>query len=244
MEKLQQDRHRMGREAFLKGEKDLRDRIERTKQQSEKLLNDKVQRTMEALNKKNEMAQKELARAEDARAHRRMIKGIKLEAWERNKEREEAAEAYRLKKIQDDLDIKEAKAKAIKDGYAAFKALKDTLSETVTKSKDEIKYEVFRLNHKNALDADRLEQVVVSNATHHLFPRLHTKFDTVPVSDSPGGYRASSAGRRRRSPSPQHGLRRSASPGHFALHEFVEERIPEEITKARVRIYFVLTCYS
>jgi hypothetical protein len=224
----------MSREAFVKGEKDLRDRIERTKQQSEKLLNDKVQRTIEVLDKKSEIARKELERAADARSHRKMIKGIKLEAWERNKEREDAAEAYRLKKIKDDLDIKEAKAKAIKDGYVAFRALKDSLAETVAKSKNEIKSEVFRLIHKNSLDADKLEEVVVTNATQNLFPRLHTKFDTVPATD---GRRASSAGSRRRSPSPKHGLRRSVSPGHFPLHEFVEERLPEEMAKARVRYY-------
>jgi hypothetical protein len=225
----------MSREAFIKGEKDLRDRIERTKQQSEKLLNDKVQRTMDALEKKSQIAQKELDRAAEARAHRKMIKVIKLEAWERNKEREDAAEAYRLKKIQDDLDIKEAKAKAIKDGYTAFKTLKDSLAETVAKSKDEIKSEVFRLIHKNSLDADKLEEVVINNATQHLFPRLHIKFDTAVAIDSPGARRASSAGSRRRSPSPKHGLRRSVSPGHFVLNEFVEERLPEEMAKARVR---------
>lgn len=247
-------------------EQRLQDKINQIKGKGDIIVDEKVRRTMDQLKKKHDAADKELTRAAQERIRRQSIKYIKQEAHEKNRERVMKAEAYRMKKIEEDLAIKAAKTQAIKDGSRAFEAFRETLTEAVAKSRSEIKRDVFRLHHEEQLSTDRLVEVVIENTTRKLFPRLHATFrpatagaaaGAAPSSSPSGGRGRSAAAASPSSPSRSPGGRRSPSPSaaaheaggaaadpprsplahaHFTLHEFIEDRLPREMMDTKERI--------
>lgn len=222
-------------------DKQLQDKINQIKGQSDKIVEAKVQKTLETLQKREATANKELKNNKGELERRKLIKSIKQDAFEKCKNRVRTAEEYRLKRIKDDLAIKDAKAKAIKDGMLAFQALRETLTETVAKTRGELKREAFKLSHKDALTPETLMDVVVENTSNRLFPRLHTTFRPATTASNDRAQTRDSDRPRARSGSPvkpdslyEDPPKSPLAHAHYTLNDFVEDRLTREMVQTKV----------
>lgn len=239
-ETLHAEKLRKQREEAAAKDKALQDKINQIKGQSDDILNEKIKRTLEALEKKHNSSTNELTKAQKELERRRAIKEIKKDAFEQNLQRVRTAEAYRMKKIEESLAVKDAKAKAIKDGMAAFQAFRENMAETVAKTRGELKREAFNLSHQNRLNPDNLLDAVHDNSQRHLFPRLHHTFTPATADEDP----LKSPPRKNRSPSPnKDGHEQFQDPpkspiarAYYKLNDFKENRLTTEMIETRQAI--------
>lgn len=234
---------------IAEADKKMHDKISYIRANSDVQLNEKIKKTQEDLKRKEEISAKELAHAAAERERRKSIKGIKNEAFVKNYERAKKAEEFRLKRFNDDLAIKDAKFKALKESKRAFEAFREVLVETCAKSRGEMKRDLFKLHHEEVLNPDLLVDVVMENANEKLFPRLHNTFR--PAS-SGQIHRKNSRDQLPDMPSPPKSPGKKEDPltqsgplahAHFTLRDFVPDRVPQEIAKAKViRLILYMCC--
>jgi hypothetical protein len=177
----QKEREREKREQIEKERQEREDTMRKAKAAQAKLLAERTQKTKDELAFKDFMAQKELARMRDQQERRRILKGIRQEAYQLSAHRKKRADDYIMQQQIDNIKMKNDRSEAIKAGKQAMQALRGEMMTVMLRTKAELKDQVKRLEKKDSLNPDVLVEKAVEIADNKMLPALSRKFGVKEV---------------------------------------------------------------
>ena len=102
-------------------------------------LNDQANKTLEALQLREELARQELERVKQSQLKRQCIKSIRQEAFNMAHLRAQKAQEYKLMKVMADLRNKDERCAAIKKGFFALNDMRNSIKDIMEKTNNELK---------------------------------------------------------------------------------------------------------
>jgi uncharacterized protein (DUF927 family) len=99
--------------------------------------------TLRNLQMREEIAKQELEKIQDAQERRKMMKALRQEAFAISAMREKKKEEYRMAKLQKQLQDKEERLKAIKQGFTVLSSMRNSMKDIMEKTNHELKVYIY-----------------------------------------------------------------------------------------------------
>lgn len=109
------------------------------KEKAMQQVQDKADATMKALKLRDDLARQELEKVKEAQMKRKTIKALRQEAFAMSAMREKKKEDYRLAKVQKNLENKDERLKAIRQGFNVLSTMRNSMKDIMEKTNHEIK---------------------------------------------------------------------------------------------------------
>jgi len=152
------------------------EKLLKIKEKNDNSLKEKADRTLSQIQYKEDLAKRELEKVKEAQDRRRNFKAIRQEAHEIALQRAQKAEEYRREKVLQQLQFKEERSNAIKEGFQMLSQMRTSMKDIMVKTNLELKCEMDRLRHIDNFSPDKVVQKALEVSNQVLFPSLERRF--------------------------------------------------------------------
>jgi myosin heavy subunit len=170
-QQIEEQREKYKREVAPLEQNQSQEKLNKIRERTNNLTEDKSNRTLSALQLKEDIARRELEKVREAQERRRSIKSIRQEAHEIALRRAQKAEEYRMNKIKEDIKNKEERMSAIKQGFHVLDHMRNTMKDIMVKTDIELKEGLHRLKHIDEFSPDKVAIKAMEIGNQFLFPR-------------------------------------------------------------------------
>jgi hypothetical protein len=175
-QQIEEQREKYKREVAPLEQNQSQEKLNKIRERTNNMTEDKSNRTLSALQLKEDIARRELEKVREAQERRRAIKSIRQEAHEIALRRAQKAEEYRMNKIKEDIKNKEERMSAIKQGFHVLDHMRNTMKDIMVKTDIELKEGLHRLKHIDEFSPDKVAIKAMEIGNQFLFPRYNGFF--------------------------------------------------------------------
>lgn len=159
----------------------MQQKMGKIKQNLEGAEGGKVERTIEHIAIKEEIARQELEKVAAQMERRRRLKAIRQEAYDIAAARQRKADEHRKARIEHEIKAKESRCNAINEGYSTLSYMSTLMKDVMGRAREAIRVGVMKLQKEDDFSPDRVKELTDKITSELLLPMLQQHFGATPI---------------------------------------------------------------